>query len=313
MALSLAEQAKLLPQDASRAFIQLYATSNPLLEIMPVEPVPTGTTRWVKQSTLATAGQRGVNADFTATSGTYATSEATTKIYGGKVAIDRKFATENPASLEAEKIGQVGSFAKIFYTDFFDGDNSLEVYGLKNQINIDNPTQNVSMGSTVVSATSASGIVLTMAKMDELLDAVNYGPNTYIFMNQRPFNALNTLSRTNGVGQQNINYAPGQFGSRTPFYNNIPIVVTRDSMGNDIIAADEMAYTVSGGSGSSTSVYIVTFGPGMVTGFQSKIMSAVAVADATNFATVILEWFCGVAMKHTRSAARLFGVKNAVS
>lgn len=314
MALSLLEAAKLLPQDSARAFIEVYASSNPLLGILPIDFAPTGTVRWTKQSTLATAGQRGVNADFSVTSGSYATGEQTTKIYGGKIQIDRKFAVENPNSLVQERKSQLSSMAKIFYGDFFDGDGSLEIYGLKNVINIDNPTQNISMGNLVSQSTSAAGSVLTMAKMDELVDAVNVvDGSTYIFLNQRPFNALNTLARTNGAGQQNIVYAPNQFGVRVPFYGNIPIIVCKDGVGNDIIDATEMAYTVSGGSGTSTSVYCVTFGTDLVTGFQSAPMSANLKEDTTNFETVIMEWFVGLAMKHPRSAARLYGVKNSAS
>lgn len=305
--ITLIEASKLLPNEGERTIVQVYAQAyDPLLRL-PIRPEPTGLMRWTVANGLPTTAGRAVNADFPAASGSSDPYEASTKIYGGTMEIDTYIVKTNPNAVPQEKLNQINSLARKTVKDLFEGEGGASFRGIRDWVTEDFTTQNLTMGST------SGGVLLSMAKMDELVNAVNVIPGqTAIYMSQAPFNYLNTLSRTNGAGQQNIVYAPNEFGNQIPTYAGIPVIVLKDLTGTDILSATETDSAFTGGS--ATSVYAVTFDTENFTGFGPENS-----IEARDFQTKIeamtaqLQWIVGVAPRHARAVARLNNVKNAIA
>jgi len=303
-AITLLEASKQLDNPRKRAALQLYADTYQPTRVMGFVPAePGGVLSWTVESTLGTAGGRAIGSDFTADNGTFKPQKAIAAIYGGKVQVDRAIRTTNPTIVPSLKANKVRGFARQWVKDMFEGQGGSSLRGISHWITNDYTGQ----------AIDAAGAVITMALMEQLYDKMNVIPGqTYFYMTQTPFLALNALSRTNGTGQQNIVYAQNQFGSRVPFYNNVEIVVLKDAVGADILSTVETSAGAHTG-GILTSVYGVTYGDDTFTGFQASEMVFIDFANDTNFENFTMEHIAGVGPKVPRCIARLYDVKNALT
>ena len=304
-AISLLEASKLMPEGPKRAIVQIFAESTHFLSVCPFIEAPRGYVDWSMEDTLGTVASRAVGADYTADNGTFAPFKATAAILGGKVQVDRAVRKVQPEAVSEMKANKIRSMAIQITKQAFEGQGAANIKGISKWVSADYTGQFVDM----------AGAVITMAKMDALVDLNNQvAGSSYLYMTQTPFNALNTLSRTNGTGMQNIVYAQGDFGARTPFYGGIPIIIMKKGDGTDILSVVES--TGIGGAhtgGSLTSVYAVTYGPSLFHGFQVGNMDVLNDADNTNFENFLIEWIAGVAPKTKRSIARMHDVKNALT
>jgi hypothetical protein len=148
---------------------------------------------------------------------------------------------------------------------------------------------------------------LTLAKLDELLDAVQGGADV-LFMNKTLRRKVNTLVRAAGQAQETVSDA---FGRQLTAYAGVPIsVIEEDKDGNQIL--DFTEDNPGGGSAASTSIYAVRFGVAeYVSGLQAGSMDVEDLGlNRTKFETLI-EWICGMGVFHPKAAARLRGIKNA--
>lgn len=306
-ALTLLEASKLMTDDRQRAVVQLYAQTYHPWTVMPIQSRPNGIFRWTLEDQLdSNVGVRAIGSDFTAGNGTVKPYTSITKAYGGKISVDDKIAKEEPEAVTFYKAQQVRALARKATIDLFEGAGSTSFRGIRNWVMTDYTSQDVTMGST------SGGVVITMAKMDTALSYADVIPGrTFIYSNYIPFQVMATLARTNGAGQQNIQWVPDQFGVLQPTYAGIPWIVLRDGKGTDLLSVVETDTATTGGS--ACSVYIVTFGEEMFTGFQSSGPTVELAQDGTNFKTSRLDWYPGIAPVRPRSVVRLNNVKNALS
>lgn len=306
-ALTLLEASKLMTDDRQRAVVQLYAQTYHPWTVMPIQSRPNGVFRWTLEDQLdSNVGVRAIGSDFTAGTGTVKPYTSITKAYGGKIAVDDKIAKEEPEAVQFYKAQQVRALARKVTIDMFEGAGSTSFRGVRDWVMNDYTSQNVTMGAT------SGGIVPTMAKVDTMLSYLDVVPGrTFIYSNYTPFQVMATLARTNGTGQQNIQWVPDQFGVLQPTYAGIPWIVLRDGKGTDLLSVVETDTATTGGS--ATSIYAVTYGEEMFTGFQSAAPTVEGALDGTNFKTSRLDWYPGIAPVRPRSVVRLNNVKNALS
>jgi hypothetical protein len=303
-ALTLIEASKELPVGAQRAALQLYADSyQPLQQMGFIDSEPGGTVHWTIEDTLGSIGGRAIGSDFTPSNGTEKPFVAMCATYGGKVQVDRVIRTIAPGSVPTKKANKIRGFAYQWVKDMFEGQGGTSLKGISHWIANEYTSQSI----------DHSGAVITMAQMDALYDKLNVVPGkSFFYMGQTPFLALNVLSRTNGTGQQNIIYQQDAFGRRVPFYNDVPIVVLKDAKGVDILSTAETSTGAHTG-GVLCSIYGVTYGDSMFTGFQAAPMTFIDFKDDTNFENFTMEHIAGVAPFVTRSVARIYDVKNALT
>ena len=184
---------------------------------------------------------------------------------------------------------------------FFKGDNSNdpnEFDGLEKRLTED---QVINMGS------SSGGDTLTLAKVDELLDAVQGGADA-IFCNKTMRRKINALMRAAGQATEPVSDA---FGRQIQSYAGVPIgVIEEDKDGNQILPFTEK--NPGGGTAASTSIYAVRFGVAeYVSGLQAGDMDVLDQGLSGTFYQTFIEWICGLGVFHPKAAARLRGIKNA--
>lgn len=158
-------------------------------------------------------------------------------------------------------------------------------------------------GSQLVSA-GTNGGALTLTMLDELCDAVPNGADV-IVMRRGTIRAFRALLRatygTDAVMQQLEN-----FGRPMLTHNGIPVIM------NEFLAGDE----TQGNNANTASVYALRLNEldglhglygGSNAGIVVENIGTVQNKDATR---IRLKWYAGLALKSTRSIARLKGVTN---
>jgi hypothetical protein len=163
-------------------------------------------------------------------------------------------------------------------------------------------TQKIAAGAT------ANGTPLSLAKLDEAIDAVD--SPTALIMNKTMRRRLSAAARLSTVGGY-ITYDLDAFGRRVTRYNDLPILVLeQDNTGTDILPFTEAA---TSGTATATSIYVVSFGEGMLQGIQSGVMDVrdLGEVQAQPVVRTRVEWYAGIALFHPRAAARLWSIADA--
>lgn len=306
MALTLVEAAKLAANDGKTiraSVIAMFARASNLLMALPFKDIQGNAYQYNREQTLPGVAFRGVNESYTASTGVINQLVEALRIAGGDLDVDTFIIKTQGAQVRAtHEEMKVKALAAEMTRVIVKGDstsNLREFDGLQNRI----------VGSQLIEAGSTDGgDALSLAKLDELIDAVP-GCNA-LLMNKAMRRRLTAAARNPNVGGY-ITYEKDAFGRRLTMYNDIPILVSyEDNGGTDPLAFDEVGS--GGATATATSIYALNFGDGMVTGIQSGGMD---VRDLGELETqpqwrTRVEWFAGLCIEHGRAAGRLRGIKN---
>lgn len=216
----------------------------------------------------------------------------------GDVDVD-KFLVGNMSDTNSQKAVQIAAKAKVirekWKLNFARGDSSV------NTKSFDGLPKLVSAGQTMY--TGANGAVVDFDMLDELKDMLTYGADVLI-MHRKTWRLLKTLMRALDIQPEHI--AMPELGLMVPAYDGTPIIR------NDYLPLDE----VRGSSGAvCTSIYAARFnesdglfglygGPDL--GVVVEDIGTVQNKDATR---TRVKWYASCALKHTKSIARLAGIK----
>jgi len=298
MALTLVEAAKLHTGNVIRsAIIELYAMTSDILRVLPFETIAGNALRYNREETLPGIGFRGVNEAYTESVGVINPVTEPLVIAGGDLDVDKfiidTMGADQRSTQEAMK---TKALSLRWSKAFIKGDSvsqPREFDGLQARLT---GTQLISAGAT------AGGAALSLAKLDEIIDAVD--SPTHLIMNRTMRRRLSAAARTTTVGGF-ITWEKDEFGRQMMVYNDLPILITdQDNAGAEILAFDEAA--ASGGA-TATSIYVVSFREGMLTGIQNGDIDTRDLGELETkpvFRTRV-EWFSGMALFHPRAAARL--------
>jgi len=305
VALTLVEAAKLHSGDDIRsAVIELFARSSDLLRVLPFETIQGNALRYNQEQTLPGIGFRGVNEAYTPSTGVLNPIVEPLVIAGGDLDVD-KFITKTMGSDQraVQEAMKVKALAHNWTAKFIKGDSaatSKEFDGLQVRLT---GNQIIANGAT------SGGDALSLAKLDELIDAVN--DPTHLLMNKTMRRLLTVAARTTSVGGD-IQYVQDEFGRQIAMYNGLPILILdEDNTGSQILPFTEVG--PHGGGTTSTSIYCTSLGEAKLQGIQSGDME---VTDLGELQTqpqerTRVEWFVGITIWHPKAAARLWGIKNA--
>ena len=304
MALTLVEAAKLHSGEVKRsAIIELFASGSDILRTLPFDTIAGNALKYNREETLPGIGFRGVNEAYTESTGVINPVTEPLVIAGGDLDVD-VFILETMGqdqraiqeSMKAKALSLRWSQAVI------KGDSSVDPRlfdGLQVRLT---GSQKIAAGAT------ANGTALSLAKLDEAIDATD-NP-THLIMNKTMRRLLTAAARSTNVSGY-ITYSLDAFGRRVTMYNDLPIlVVEQDNTGTDILPFTEAA---TSGTATASSIYVVSFGEGMLQGIQSGVMD---VRDLGELQTqpvkrTRVEWYAGIALFHPRAATRLWSIANA--
>lgn len=304
MALTLVEAAKLHSGEVKRsAIIELFAQGSDILRTLPFDTIAGNALQYNREETLPGIGFRGVNEAYTESTGVINPVTEPLVIAGGDLDVDvfilETMGTDQRAVQEAMK---TKALALRWSQAIIKGDSTVDprVYdGLQVRLT---GSQKIAAGAT------ANGTALSLAKLDEAIDAVD-NP-THLIMNKTMRRRLSAAARSSTVGGY-LTYTKDEFGRQVTMYNELPIlIIEQDNVGNDILPFTEAA---TSGTATATSIYVVSFMEGKLQGIQSSVMS---VRDLGELQTqpvkrTRVEWYAGIALFHPRAAARLWSIADA--
>ena len=304
MSITLLEAAKLVQNPLKRGVIEIFPRTSPVLERLPFFPVNGQAFVYNAESTLPGIAFRGINESYSESTGVVNPQTERLFVLGGLSAVDRALVKTqgNVNNLRATYDGMKAKACALEFTKkFFKGSNATdpnEFDGLEARLTGD---QVINQGNT------SGGDALTLAKLDELLDAVQGGADV-LFMNKTLRRKVNTLARAANQATEAIS---DSFGRLLSSYAGVPIAVIEDDKDGSAILPFTEA-NPGGGAAASSSIYAVRFGAAeWVSGLQSGDMDVLDLGlNRTKYETLI-EWICGVGVFHPKAAARLRGINNA--
>ena len=310
MALTLVEASKLMAnggETVRASVISMFARASDLLMALPFKDIAGNAYAYNREGTLPAIAFRGVNESYTASTGTINPLVEALRIAGGDLDVDTFIVrTGGPAVRATHEEMKVKALAAELTRAIIKGDSGTqprEFDGLQARL----------VGDQLIAAgTTDNGDPLSLAKLDELIDAV--AQPCALIMNRTMRRRLSAAARLSTVGGY-ITYDLDAFGRRVTRYNDLPILVAySDNGGTEPLLFDEQGdVKATPGGSSSTSIYCVGFGDGLVTGIQNGIMDVrdLGELDDSPMYRTRVEWFAGLCIEHGRAAARLGGISNA--
>lgn len=280
-----------------------------LFSILPFAQVNGKAYVYNRENTLGGANWLDPNDTVQESAATFSEVVATLKILAGDVDIDKflqatQSDTNNQMAIQIAK--KAKAVAREFHKVLAQGNSTTNAKTFDGLSVLADQAQAAAAtvgGQQVISA-GTNGNALTLTMLDELCDAVPNGADV-IVMRRGTIRAYRALLRatygTDAVMQQLEN-----FGRPMLTHNGIPIIM------NEFLAAGE----TMGSNANTTSVYALRMNEldglhglygGQNAGIVVENIGTVQNKDATR---IRLKWYCGLALKSTRSIAALRGVTN---
>lgn len=221
------------------------------------------------------------------------------RILAGDVDVD-KFLQETESDTNDQLAIQIAKKAKavgrMYHKTLATGD------AVGNVKEFDGIDKLVAAGQTLLAGTN--GAALTLSMLDQLLDSVPNGADALV-MRRGTMRAFRNLLRVAG-GTSASEFMMEAFGRPMLTHNGVPILV------NDFLPGVETAGTNS----NTCSVYAVRLNEadglhglygGADAGIRIENVGTVQNKDADR---IRVKWYCGLALKSTKSIGRLTGVTN---
>lgn len=303
-ALTLVEAAKINSGDVVRAaVIEMFARESDLLMALPFENIAGNAYHYSLEAKLPGVGFRGVNEGFSESTGILNPVTEALAIAGGDLDVDRFIVnTQGQAVRSRHEAMKVKALAAAITAKLIKGDSSTDPR------EFDGWQRRLGTGSQVVSAGStAGGAALSLAALDEAIDAVD-GP-THLVMSKAMRRKFTSAARDTAVAGF-VTYTKDAFGRPVTMYNDLPILVAYNNNGGDEI----LPFTEASASGAatSTSIYVASLGEGKVTGLQNGTMDVRDLGElqAAPVYRTRVEWYVTQAVMHGRALARIRNIGN---
>jgi len=307
MALTLVEASKLSNNMLLQGVVETIIKDSPILQRLPfIELAGNGLT-YNQEKMLPEIDFYDVGDTWVESTPTFEQITTTLKIMGGDADVDNflKATRSNLQDLETAVIELKAKALKDKFEETFIYGNSQtdskQFDGLRKLIDT------TTAGSQVI-AMGATGATLTLAKIDELIDAVKGGKPDLLLMSRRTRRKLNALVRDASSGMMVTDR--DAFGNFIQLWDGIPIGV------NDWILD---THTVSGGvetgttGGTCSIIYALQFGEGALCGLSSPggiQVEPIGPLETKDASRTRIKWYCSLALFSSVKAATLIGVKD---
>jgi len=306
MALTLAEATKLSNDMLLQGVVETIVKESPILQRLPfIEIVGNGLT-YNQEKALPSIDFYDVGDTWVESTPTFEQQTANLKIMGGDADVDNflKSTRNNVQDLEAAVIElKAKALRDKFEEIFIYGDataNPKQFDGLRKLVDAESASdQIIAMGAT--------GATLTLAKLDELIDAVKGGKPDMLLMSRRSRRKLNALVRASG-GIMDTDR--DNWGNFIQFWDGVPIGAN-DWILDTHTLVDSLE-TATTGSDCSI-IYAIQFGEGALCGLTSPgHLQAEPVGPLENkdASRTRVKWYVSLALFSAVKVAALIGVKD---
>lgn len=247
-----------------------------------------------RENELATAAWLDPNEEIPEGASTFTEVMTKLRILAGDVDVDKFLATtmDDTNNQKAIQIAaKAKGVAREYHRAFVQGDNTTHPKEFDGMVKLVASTQTIDVG----------GSALTFSMLDELLDMVPLGADVLVVRPGTYRAILALLRATSGTNAPLVMME--NFGRPMLTHNGVPIIV------NDFLPLDE-------DSESNCSIYAVRLNEsdglhgiygGNNAGIVVEDIGTVQNKDATR---TRLKWYVGLALKSTKSLARLKGITN---
>ena len=296
-----------------RMVIDTFMRKSAILAAMPFDNCisPSGgstlTYGYIRLKTSPAAEGRAINSDYTAAP---ATKEAVTtdlKIMGGKYEIDRVLAEAAPDEIAFQTEEKIQATVNRYHWLFVNGDknNATEFDGLAKIVD-GSVTDFDGSGIDLSTMNTANALKITEA-LDTAILAMKERP-TYILANSKTIVKIQSAAKTLGY----LTQAEDALGKQVRAYDGIPML----DLGryyNEDLGSDTEIIGIDDASGK-TDIYLVALSMSGAHGVTLKGDKAISsrlpnFADAGAVKSGDVEFVAGLAVKNTRSIARIEGVQ----
>lgn len=284
------------------AVIETYARSSDILRVLPFTNIAGNALKYNQESALPGVGFRGVNEGYSESTGVLNPVTEPLVIAGGDLDVDKFITTTmGQGTRTSQEQLKLKALAHRWSHTFIKGDSESdprEFDGLQKRVT----------GNQLIAAGSTSGgDVLSLGKLDEAIDAVD-NPQ-YLLMSKAMRRLITTAARNPSVTGY-ITYSKDEFGRQVTAYNDLPILIA-DGNGSPYATLGFNEANPGGGSSVGTSIYVLSFGDGILGGIQNTAPMVTDIGELQEKPSMRtrVEWYSGVAVYHPRSVARLYGIK----
>jgi len=306
MALTLAEASKLSNDILLQGVIETIVKDSPVLQQLPfMEIVGNGLT-YNQENTLPVTDFYDVGDAWTESTPTFTQQTATLKIMGGDADVDNflKATRSNIQDLEAEIVElKAKSLRHKFEDTFIYGNTSLNAKQFNGIRKIIDTT---TAGNQVIAA-GASGATLTLAMLDQLIDAVKGGAPDLLLMSRRSRRKINNLVRaSNGMMETHRN----NWGNFVQLWNGIPIGVSDWVLDTHVVSSGVETGTTGG---TCSTIYALQFGEGALCGLTAPgyiTVDPVGALETKDATRTRIKWYVSLALFSAVKAAALIGVQD---
>ena len=306
MALTLAEASKLSNDILLQGVVETIVKDSPILQRLPfIEIVGNGLT-YNQEKTLPSVDFYDVGDTWAESTPTFEQLTANLKIMGGDADVDNflKSTRSNIQDLEAAVVELKAKAVKDkFEETFIYGDTTVSAKqfdGLRKLIDTTTAgDQVIAMGDT--------GATLTLAKLDELIDAVKGGKPGMLLMSRRSRRKINALVRASGGMVDNDR---DQWGNFVQLWDGIPIGVNDWILGTHTLSGSVETGTTGG---DCSAIYAIQFGEWALCGLTSPgqlTVEPIGSMESKDATRTRVKWYVSLALFSSVKAAALIGVKD---
>ncbi len=306
MALTLNEAAKLSNDMLLQGVVETIVRDSPILQQLSFIEIVGNVLTYNQEKTLPSIDFYDVGDTWAESTPTFEQKTASLKIMGGDADVDNflKATRSNIQDLEAAVVELKAKALKDKFEDtFIYGDSAASAKqfdGLKKLID-------TTTASPQVIAMGPTGATLTLAKLDELIDAVKGGKPALLLMSRRSRRKLNALVRAAG-GM--IETDRDNWGNFIQLWDGIPIGVN-DWILDTHVLTDSVETATTGGTCST--IYAFQMGEGALCGLTSPghiTVEPIGSLETKDASRTRIKWYCSLALFSSIKAAALIGVQD---
>lgn len=306
MALTLNEAAKLSNDMLLQGVVETIVKDSPVLQQMPFIEIVGNVLTYNQEKTLPTIDFYDVGDAWAESTPTFEQKIATLKIMGGDADVDNflKATRSNIQDLEAAVVElKAKALRDKFEETFIYGNvtaNPKQFDGLRKLID-------TTTASGQLIAMADTGATLTLAKLDELIDAVKGGKPDILLMSRRSRRKLNALVRAAGGMMETDR---DKWGNFVQLWDGIPVGVNDWILDTHVLSGGVETATTGG---TCSTIYAFQMGEGALCGLTGPghlTVEPIGSLETKDASRTRIKWYCSLALFSSIKSAALIGVKD---